>query len=695
MTDAARPPLPPWLPAVLAALLCVPFDPDWIDFEQARRALLLVGTGLTAALWPRALAQAPAGDRALLALLAWLVLAAAANATALIAPAALTTLAVLVALLLVARLGAATGSAPWLGVACVVLAVTAAAGLLQRLGVPVPGGTALEPASLFGNRNVAAEVTAVAGAAAALALPRHRRLAAVALVLAGAYTVANGSRSAMVALPAAVAFAAVGARGRPPGERLLPLAALLAGCLLGALTQLLAPLPAGADGAPAPTAAPAPATGAATLEVRREIAAAALRMVSDQPMFGHGPGQFAVQYPRYRSQREIELSSLGRTEQRRVGTAHDDWLELCVEGGPPALLLLLVYAALRWRAARGDRARLAPLVALGLLMLVRAPLGNAPAAALALLASAPLPPVRPPASPPASRGGPHALRLVGVALLALGLALLAEVTCLSRYVASRAAGAQGDPAWLERAVAVWPFDPVPWQLLAQERQLRAADLAGAEAALAAADRAVALRPFEPSYRLLRADLLRLCGRTQDAKQELTEVARLDPGEPQMQVQLAGVYFTEHDPAGATAALYADPPPVLRAQLAQRLDEFAALARDGGDDAAAARFLAEAAFVRALDALGADGPRAQAIAKERFDTMRAAFAAADLHDTDLREYVVLALLALDLGDRDTAAQAAEAATRGSRQLPAWQWPLLREPARRLRDVDAWRELLPPE
>jgi hypothetical protein len=686
MTLPAREP-PRWLPLAVLLPLVALLDPCWLDFEAARRAQLLVVVGAAVLLAPRWFMHGPRGDRWLSALICWLS-AALLFRSGFSGPDATVRLAHAWALILLLRLGHRTGGDPWRRTAAPLLLLAATAGILQRFGVMSALGTPEQPVSLFGNLNVAAEFVAIAAAAVAVGFASQRRLGALALLLGGAYAVLNGSRSALVALPAALLFAAACDRGRPLRDRLGPLTCVLVG---GALGALLPASPAAANPAAnvtRPAAAPPTSLAAATIEVRLEIARSGLSMLVEAPLFGHGCGQFAVQYPRFRSQREIELSSFGRAEMRRVGTAHDDWLEVAIEGGVPALLLLLGFVIARWRAVT-DRICLTPLVALGLLMLVRAPLGNAPAVALALLASANAGPSLVATADGAVRR--VALRIVGLALLALGVAVLTAVTLLGRAVAAAPAGPE--PAAVERALAPWPYDPTAWQLLASVRRQRASNAGDALAALDAADHAVALRPHEPSYRLLRADLLRLSHRFPEAKRELAEVARLDPGEPQVNVQLAGVFFTEHDVDGTVAALCTDPPPVLRRSLAVRFDEFATLATQQGDAAAARRFLAEASCVRALDATGAIDARGRAVSGERFATMRLAFEQAGLHDGDMREYVVLALRALDAGDPGAAALAANAAARRERKMPAWQWSLLAPFAERLRAVTEWRALLP--
>ena len=52
--------------------------------------------------------------------------------------------------------------------------------------------------------------------------------------------------------------------------------------------------------------------GTVTLDIRFEIGNGATKLFSESLVFGKGPGQFAVEYPRYRSQKEIEASSFER-----------------------------------------------------------------------------------------------------------------------------------------------------------------------------------------------------------------------------------------------------------------------------------------------------------------------------------------------------------------------------------------------
>ncbi|MEQ1631566.1 MAG: O-antigen ligase family protein [Planctomycetota bacterium] len=673
-------------PVLLLVGATVLVDPYWLDAELARRMIAMTILGAAVLLRPSAFALRPDGDRVFLLLIGWLALSSIWHSDhANLADAGLR-LGWWTSLLLVARLGMAADHAAIARTAAWLLGLVAVVGLLQRFGIETYFGSIDEPVSLLGNRNTAAEFAAIAAAAVASRRGACPRLSTAALTLGACYIVANGSRSGLVALPLGVLFVAC-LQKAPRPLRLAPVWPVALGCLVG---WMLAALPGTANGTSAPGASfslPGQSTRMATLEVRVEIAHSGLHMLAADPILGHGAGQFAVEYPRFRSQREIELSSLSRTEMRRVSTAHDDWLETAIEGGVPALVLLVLFALARLRGQK-DKALLAPLLVLFALMLVRSPLQNAPAVLLALLATG--------ASTSASEEATRRhlwLRLLGVCLLLLGVLGTASQFALSRYIGSRVDQPFGEDALLERAVAIAAWDPVAWHLLAQERHAHATDLAAAERALAAVDRAVALRPFEPSYLLLRADVLRACGRLDDSKRQLAEVTKLDPGEPQVQVQLAGIYYTEGNLEGTIIALCSDPPPVLRAQLAARLDEFANLARGSGAIESEKRLLAEAAFVRTLDALASTGARADAIAVAHFDTMKQSFVLAGLRDRDARELLLLAVQSLRQGDSASATMAGELAQKKGLPLPAWQWTLLREIAAPLRALPAWQPLLP--
>ncbi|MBX3461614.1 MAG: O-antigen ligase family protein [Planctomycetes bacterium] len=693
MTAAIAPPsgsLPRWLPWAFVLLLVLPFQPFWLDFEQVRRGLLLALAGAVLLLAPR-LGPA-AGERQGLWFLGALALAALVNlgGQALAATEAvpvsfqpwdaLYRLAHWLALGVVLRLGAAAPHAFALPLAGTLL-VTSLYGLLQRLGLAEVAGYGLpaEPVSVFGNLNVAAEWTAVAAAATAALAPRPRWLPAAALAGAAAYLVVDGSRSGLVALPLGLLLLAI--LRRRAARPWLPLAVAAAGALGGLAIEALAPRSAPADAAAAQAAA---GRAAKTLAVRLEIAKGGTRLVGEAPLFGHGPGQFAVVYPRVRSQAEIEASTQGRQFAAAVRTAHDDWLELLVDGGLLALGLFtwLLFALQR---GAGDRARLVPLFVLLLLMLARSPLWNAPAVAAALLLAG-----RPaPAPPAAARTWRVLLRgALALALLALGALPLLANTFFVPYQRARAQGGLAPVASLEQVRAVMPFEPSWHQLLAQEQMFRG-DLA---AAATSAARALRLRPYDPQLHVLLGEILARGNRPAEAEQVARHALRLDPPNPELRLLLGTVLAGRGAQDAAVEALAVAPHPRLRARLAEAFAGLADRAQQKGDEAGAARYRAEQHFVQAIDTLGVPSPGALAATGEHLRELLQAMRGAGMLRRDCRGHVVGALHALDLGQPDTAIRLGEDATQlGVRLLP-WQQALLGDKLAPLRAVPDWQPVL---
>lgn len=682
-----------WLPWVLLAAVLLPFHPLWIDFEQVRRGLLLLAAGACLLALPRL--PRVRGEAVLLALVAglaasggvqWLLqtLRADAGHPVSFQPwEAGYRLLHWLSLWVVLRAGAAAGTTGLPAFASA-LAATSLFGLLQRLGLgAIEGyGVEREPVSLFGNGNVAAEWTAiaamlVAAAADRTAAPRHRALGDAALGLAAAYLVVNQSRSGLLALPAGLLLLAW-LRRRHGGVR--PLAVAAGGALVGWLLSVAAPLPPPADAA---AARAAQQRAVATLQVRLEIAKGASRLIAESPLLGHGPGQFVVHYPRVRSAAEIEASSQGRQFATEVRTAHDDWLELLVEGGAPAFVL---FAALVFVLQRRhpDRARLLPLFVLLLLMFVRAPLGNAPAAVAALWLVGRTD-ERP--RPPARWRRPLAV-LLGLVLIAAGALPVAGNTAFVPYVRAQAAGVQPPVGAARAAAACMPFEPRWFEVLARE-QLFAGDLA--QAAHHAA-RALRLRPHHPELHVLLGEVLARGGRLGEATAVAEQALRLDPSHPELRVLRSAALAQQGRIDEAIAAVVVDPHPVLRAQLAAHFRSLAEVCRQRGLADGAARLRAEHHFLAAADRLGRTDAESLAATGEHVRALFQALQDAGALRTDLRPYVVSALHLLDLGKPDAAADLGEPAARHGGALAAWQKQLLGEQLARLEALPAWRPAL---
>jgi O-antigen ligase/tetratricopeptide (TPR) repeat protein len=677
-------------PLLLAlGLLVLPFHPFWTDFEQVRRGLLSVLAGVCLVAH-RALPQI-AGQGAVLAFVGWLVAAgtivwlgqalfADSNQLASFQPfEAALRIGLWIAFAIVLRIGVAQRPAALPAFAWVLL-LTSSYGLLQRLGVANIAGysSPREPVSTFGNLNVASEWTAVAAMLIAALLGstagRAVRIPIAALLLASIYLVVNQSRSGLIALPIGLALLAV-LRRRQRGW--LPLCLFALGGLIGMIVQKAAPLPPPAT-QQALRAEQQRATK--TLEVRFAIAKGTAKLFAEAPLFGHGPGQFMVQYPRHRPAEEIEASSFGRQFASEVRTAHDDWLELLVDGGLPALLL---FAAMLFVLQRRnpDKALLLPLFVLLLLMLIRSPLGNAPATVAALWPVAVLAPA---AAPRRWWQRPFAI-LLGITLLGLGLMPIAGNCAFAPYLEARAKG-EAPPLDAASAAAGWqPYEPRWPLILAQERLLQN-DL---RAARTHAERALQLRPFDPVTCALLAEILVRSGELKVAERQLEHGLRLDPEHPELRTWKAWLHASRGDVDGAIAAIAQRPHPTLRAQLGQHFLAMSTQLEKRGNKTAAARFLTEHLFVATIDKLGDRSGEALEDVGKGIDAMTAAMKSAETRD--VRPLVLGALHALDLGKPADALGYGKAAGK-FQPLATWQRELLGDKLDRLASMEPWLPLI---
>lgn len=678
-------PTPAWPTWLLLGLLVLPFHPLWVDFEQVRRGLLLLLAGAALVALPRL--RAVRGERAALAFVGFLLLCGLVRAATdawlrdARTPASFQAadagyrLAHWLALGVLLRFGALQRTRASLPFASVLLA-TSLFGLLQRLGLgEIAGyGVEREPVSTLGNLNVASEWTAVAAMVTAVLLPqctgRTRHVAMAALAFAAAYLVIDGSRSGLIALPIGLVLLAILRRREQPWP---PLLLALLGGLVGMVLAAATAQPAPADEA---AAAAERQRGTSTLQVRLEIAKGTTRLFGESPIFGHGPGQFAVHYPRFRSQDEIELSSRGRAFATEVRTAHDDWLELLVDGGLPALVLFAAMLFVLQRHQR-DKQNLLPLFVVLLLMLVRSPLGNAPAMAAALwLVGEPDGAAR---ERPWTR--PVSL-LLGLAMLVLGVLPVAGNCAIAPY---QRAVAQNQPTPLAAAAnAAWwmPFEPRWWTLLARA-ELSRDDLANARKHAATA---VALRPFDPqAYELLVEVLVR--GKAFDAAAQLVRFGlQLDPVHPELRMWSSWLCMHKGNVDGAITAVVDQPHPRLRAQLAAHFEALAGKSQDANERA---RYEAEHHFVAAVDGLGRkDDASLQATSahvQQLVTAMRAS------KQRDVRPLLLGALSFLDRGQIQDAIDYGKAAAKLPGLQP-YQKALLGDQLQRLRNYEVWQPVL---
>jgi len=698
MSDASSERAAPWpLPWLCLGLLALPFHPLWVDFEQVRRGLLLLLTGGVLLAWPRLphVRGERIGNAFVLLMIGCALLQVLLEAVARDdgTPASFQPwlsayrVAHWFAILVLVRCGAACGGrqvALPLGVA---LGLTSLFGLLQATGTAAIGtyGLAREPVSTLGNLNVASEWTATAAAAAAALLPTvtttwRRFVLPTALALAAAYLVVNGSRSGLIALPIGLLLLAI-LRRRNGGYP--PLVYALCGGMLGLGLALLSPAGEPLD---AKAQLAAQRRGTSTLAVRFEIARGAAQLLGESPVFGHGPGQFQVQYPRHRSQHEIEASSHGREFASEVRTAHDDWIELLVDGGIPALI---VFACMLFALQRGmrDKGRLVPLFVLLLLMLVRAPLFNAPAVAAAFL----LVGTRAPADEETTKRR-RAMRLLSIAagalMVFLGVLPVMGNFAFVPYLRAQQQGTQ-PPVAAATAAGWWmPFEPRWREVEAREYLLRG-ELQHAEEL---ARDALALRPFAPQLYVLLGEVLARGKQWGPAFLAAEAGLGLDAQNPELRVLQSVIHAQLGDVERAITTVCVDPHPLVRARLANHFADLARLADARNEHAAAKRYLIEHHFVALLDELDSSDPEALVAIGHHYGELRQAIDELDRKLVDARREVAGGLYALAL-DREVMAQGfGKAAQKNPAQLTPWQRALLGEHLDALRALPEWRAAL---
>jgi O-antigen ligase len=247
-------------------------------------------------------------------------------------------------------------------------AAVAAIGLLQHLEVmPFAIPVISKPGSTFGNRNAAAEVMAMAlplglGAAAGTRRSDARNVMLVALALELVFLGVTRARGAWVGAACGLGIALWLCRPRWSRASIaIALGAVVAGSVAASLPGRFNPRDAGdrkrysgvvevlQDGFD---------TRSTALKTRFGLWRRTVAMVRDHPLFGVGPGNWPVMFPRYAEPGATSDGVLSASLAPRQ--AHEDALERAAETGVPGLLALGVLAvgaviAVRRRLGTGDQ----------------------------------------------------------------------------------------------------------------------------------------------------------------------------------------------------------------------------------------------------------------------------------------------------------------------------------------------------
>lgn len=290
----------------------------------------------------------------------------------------------------------------------------------------------------------------------------------------------------------------------------------------------------------------------------------ALLIASRQPVLGSGLGSYGALYPGVR-----------RPGDSQTVYAHNSWLQLAVEGGIPALILLGCAAWCGARRVRRNWAAPADMSA----TVDRWTLAGGAAFALHNLVdfTAYLPGVAVPAlalaglawsreeEPEGRPSVPSLAGLFGVVTLLVAVGGMWGAEALARRGLERAweEAAQGSPAWAAeeaaRAARLAPWSP---GILLKSGRLLAAPGQPAQAAEEAervARRLIAADPHSPAGWHLKADLLRAAGRPGEAWQAYERAALRHPADAGIKARIA-----ELETALRGAGLLADQPGLLQA-----------------------------------------------------------------------------------------------------------------------------------
>lgn len=345
-----------------------------------------------------------------------------------------------------------------------------AAGLAQAYGVDWSWlARTRPPGATFGNRNFLAHFLAIATPLLLLVTLGARRRPSAALGLIGlgilsAATLLTRSRAAWLGVSAALTVMATAVLARRPTAAAPRLVSALAALALGAAAAVVLPnrLEWRSDSPYVDTLTRLADYRAGSGRGRLIQYRNSLRLLPEHPVFGVGPGNWFVHYPRVTTPGDPAFHAANPIPTNPWPSS--DWVALLVERGPIAVLLVLLAggaaastairalrsedrdAALPAAALLGTFAAIAVTGAFDAVLLLPAPTYLAAAAAGALL-----PPGRPLLSVPLAPWPRRA-----TALAALALAAASALTTAGQLRAILLTRDSADRATIERALRLDP-----------------------------------------------------------------------------------------------------------------------------------------------------------------------------------------------------------------------------------------------
>jgi O-antigen ligase len=294
----------------------------------------------------------------------------------------------------------------------------------------------------------------------------------------------------------------------------------------------------------------------ATIQDRVEMAKQAVRLLSEHPILGVGPGGFVDQAPTVQGRAWFVL--VGR--ESALDSPHSWLLQAAMAGGIPLLLLALLLAVLsivvalrRWISAGSERladhrvgAGLA-LVVYGIALLTHFTVASTTILAALMLGSI--------IAVPTVAVVPRSIARVRTALLGLaGLVLvvlaIAEVPLASGVAAARRGDIAGARTGFDTAAAIRPWDAELFSIAAQSTAADADERVSDAGPLAEryARAALALAPDSAQARLALSIALVSEGRLTAAEHQLEILRRRSPQDLIVLVRLADVASRQGDDA---------------------------------------------------------------------------------------------------------------------------------------------------